>query len=184
MSISTGRGDGGESGLVGGERVAKDDIRLEAYGTVDELNAALMAAHAAGPPEGIAEELELASAWLFDLGSDLATPGCGIEEGLEPRLGRERIERLEEWIAREEEGLPPLRRFILPGGSPAAAALHHARTVCRRAERRVVTLRERTAEGDLALVFLNRLSDLLFLYARHANRAAGVADVEWDPATE
>ncbi|MEE8143362.1 MAG: cob(I)yrinic acid a,c-diamide adenosyltransferase [Planctomycetota bacterium] len=181
MSITTGTGDSGESGLVGGQRVAKDDPRLEVYGTVDELNACLGVAAAASLPASLTEELEAISTWLFELGSDLATPGCGIEEGKAPRLGAASIQKLETWIEREEGTLPRLKHFILPGGCPAAAALHHARTVCRRSERHVVGLYRRTGEAHTGLVFLNRLSDLLFLYARRTNDEAGVSDIEWKP---
>jgi len=179
MSIATGTGDRGDSGLLGGARVPKDDPRLEAYGTLDELNAAVGAALAHGLPGEIAAQLERVSHWLFDLGADLATPGSG--SGKTPlRLGEERARTVTEWIHGLEDELPPLRAFILPGGSPAAAALHVARTVCRRAERRVVTLMRATGgEGKVGLVFLNRLGDLLFLHARAANRAAGRGDVEW-----
>jgi cob(I)alamin adenosyltransferase len=183
MSIATGTGDRGDSGLIGGARVPKDDIRLEAYGTVDELNAAISAAIAHGLPAESATQLERISHWLFDLGADLATPGSDTGSGSpgKPalRLGDERARTLTEWIHALEAVLPPLRAFILPGGSPAAAALHVARTVCRRAERRVVTLLRATGDGRTGLVFLNRLGDLLFLHARAANRAAGQDDVEW-----
>ena len=179
MSISTGTGDQGESGLFRGGRVPKDHVRLEAYGMVDELNAVLGVARAAGLSAEIDAELAEVSAWLFDLGADLATPGAGQEGELALRLGQDRIDALDAWIHRDEAALPALKSFILPGGSPAAAALHLARTVCRHAERRVVTLKRETGEAALAVVFLNRLGDLLFLWARRANREAGVDDVEW-----
>jgi len=179
MSIATGTGDRGDSGLLGGTRVPKDDIRLEAYGTLDELNASIGAALAQGLPGEVATQLGRISHWLFDLGADLATPGAGSAT-LPLRLGDERARTLTEWIHALEAELPPLRAFILPGGTAAASALHVARTVCRRAERRVVTLmRDTGGEGKVGLVFLNRLGDLLFLHARAANRAAGQGDVEW-----
>ena len=182
MSISTGRGDGGDTGFVDGTRASKDDPRVEAYGTVDELNATLALVRNASSDAPFEPEIAEISSLLFDMGCDLATPGAGLEEGAELRLHAGAIERLGGWIRREESELPPLRTFVLPGGTPAAAALHLARTVCRRAERRVVTLRDQTREGEQAIVFLNRLSDLLFLYARRANALAGVEDVPWKPA--
>jgi cob(I)alamin adenosyltransferase len=179
MSIATGGGDRGESGLIGGKRVPKDDVRLEAYGTLDELNAAIGAALVAAPPAEVAAQLGKISHWLFDLGSDLATPGAGSGKSA-LRLGEERAETLTAWIHALERELPRLTAFILPGGTAAAAALHVARTICRRAERRVVSLMRTTGgEGKVGLVFLNRLGDLLFLHARAANRAAGRGDVEW-----
>ena len=179
MSIATGTGDSGDSGLLGGTRVPKDNSRLEAYGTLDELNAAIGVAIAHGLPEGVAGELERISHGLFDLGTDLANPGSGLEVGKPLRIGTKHIEQLTAWIHAHEQELPPLRAFILPGGSPGAAALHLARTICRRAERRVVTLMHDSGEGKTAMVFLNRLSDLLFLQVRAANIAAGCGDVEW-----
>lgn len=181
MSISTGTGDRGESGLIGGSRVSKDDIRLQAYGTVDELNSMIGVARTLQPPEPLDQELADISSWLFCLGSDLATPGAGVSEDVKLYQPLAATKSLEEWIHREEKDLPPLRRFILPGGSSLAAHLHLARTICRRAERHVVSLTRRGGEGVLAVVFLNRLGDLLFLYARRANLAAGIADIEWQP---
>lgn len=177
MAINTGTGDGGESGLIGGQRVLKDDPRLEAYGTVDELNAAIGWLRTVAPAS-LDAELQTISEWLFALGSDLATPEAARRAIILPA---EATLRLDAWIARDEAYLPPLRRFILPGGCPAAAACHLARTICRRAERHVVTLHRVCGEGRAAIVFLNRLSDLLFLYARRANHEAQVQDVEWRP---
>ena len=179
MSIATGTGDQGDSGVLGGSRVPKDHARLEAYGTVDELNAAIGVALAEAPPPTVAEQLEKLSHWLFDLGTDLATPEAGLEGGPELRIDAGKVETVTGWIHAFEEELPPLRAFILPGGSKGAAALHLARTICRRAERRVVTHRTGTGEATVAMVFLNRLSDLLFLHARAANIASGCGDVEW-----
>ena len=189
MSIATGTGDGGDSGLLGGTRVPKDNSRLEAYGTLDELNAAIGVAIAHAPPEAVSAQLSRIAHWLFDLGTDLATPGAGLQsarsdggsasEEIPLRIGDEPIAELTAWIHAFEAELPPLRAFILPGGTPAAAALHLARTICRRAERRVVTLLHDSGEGKKAMVFLNRLSDLLFLHARASNHAAGHGDVEW-----
>lgn len=178
MSITTGKGDGGQSSYLGGDRSFKDEARFEAYGTVDELNATIGAIRSHALPGPLDDELRTITEWLFSMGADLATPGAGTgQKAL--RLAPPTHDTLLTWIHREEAALPPLRHFILPGGSPAAAACHLARTVCRRAERRVVTLMRETGEAESAVVFLNRLSDLLFLYARRANVHAGVADVEW-----
>jgi cob(I)alamin adenosyltransferase len=179
MSIATGTGDQGDSGLLGGDRVPKDDLRLEAYGTLDELNAAIGGAIAHAPPEAVGEQLELVSHWLFELGTDLATPGVGSDGGPAAKLDEAHTATLTAWIHQLEKELPPLRAFILPGGTEAAAALHIARTICRRAERRVVSLMRATGEGRAGMVFLNRLGDLLFLHARATNIARGRGDVEW-----
>ncbi|MCI0652483.1 MAG: cob(I)yrinic acid a,c-diamide adenosyltransferase [Planctomycetes bacterium] len=181
MSISTGTGDRGETGLVGGARISKADARIETIGSIDELNAAIGIARSAEPASPCAEELARIANWLFDLGSDLALPGAGLTAQHAERLPESAAKTLEEWIHREEAALPRLRAFILPGGTPLAAQLHFARTVCRRAERRAVAHHAATGEARRAIVFLNRLSDLLFLYARGANRAAGFPDVEWKP---
>lgn len=182
MSIATGTGDAGDSGLIGGARVPKDNSRLEAYGSLDELNAAIGVAISHGLPTPVEEQLEQVSHWLFDLGSDLASPRAGLEPGQPLRVGEEHHVRLTEWIHATEETLPPLRNFILPGGSPGAAALHLARTICRRAERRLVSFLHDTGEGSHGVVFLNRLSDLLFLQARVTNIAASCEDVVWRAA--
>ncbi len=178
MSIVTGTGDQGESGILGGSRVPKDDLRLEAYGTVDELGAAVALARATnGVPTRVDEQLERIAHWLFDLGCDLAT--VGNDDAKELRLGASRADELEQWVHGFEAELPALKNFVLPGGTPAAAALHLARTVCRRGERRVVSLYRSTGEASVGLVFLNRLSDLLFVHARAANHDAGAPDIEW-----
>lgn len=180
MKIYTKRGDQGQTDLFGGKRVAKDDRRVEAYGEVDELNAALgLCAAELGPGE-IAELLHEIQTRLFDIGAHLATPDP--HHRAKARLGpvsAVQVAALEAAIDRYEAQLAPLERFILPGGTRAAAALHLARTVCRRAERRVVHLREKEPLDPEPLRYLNRLSDLLFVLAREANRRAGVADVEW-----
>ena len=181
MSIATGGGDRGDTGLIDGSRVPKDDPRLDTYGTVDELNALVGVARCATPTGVSDDELQLISTMLFDLGSDLATPGAGTQGGAPLRLGNDAVDTITGWIHREEQDLPRLKNFILPGGTAAGAALHHARTVCRRAERHVATLLRTSDEGSVALVFLNRLSDLLFLYARRTHHASGVEDVQWRP---
>jgi cob(I)alamin adenosyltransferase len=178
--LYTKTGDGGETGLFGGGRVSKADPRVEAYGTVDELNAAVGWARALGLEAGIEEVLSDAQADLFTIGAHLATPGGRAESHL-PALPAPRIQVWEAWIDQAEATLPPLRSFILPGGSRAAAALHVIRTVCRRAERRVVALSETDPVDPTILMYLNRFSDLLFVAARVANAAAGVDDVRWEP---
>ena len=157
--------------------MSKDARRVEAYGAVDELNAHLGAVRAQTADADTAELLDEIQHRLFDLGAELATPaGAG---GAGPAIGDDAIDRLERAIDRLQALLPPLREFILPGGTVLAAALHVARTVCRRAERRLVTLaREETVRADL-LRYLNRLSDFLFVLARAANARAGRPDVTW-----
>ncbi len=183
MKIYTKTGDRGETGVFGGPRVRKDHARIEAYGTVDELNAILGVARCEKAPPDTVELLQSIQNDLFDLGSELATPDP--EKSGAPRIVSEQITALEAAIDRFEDELPPLKEFILPGGTPAAATLHQARTVCRRAERRVVSL---SAEVDgsvsaQAMVYLNRLSDLLFVLARAANAQAKQPDVIWRKRT-
>jgi cob(I)alamin adenosyltransferase len=180
MKIYTRRGDSGETDLLGAARVGKDHPRVEAYGAVDELNAALGVCGAASAHGDLRALLARIQGWLFDLGAYLASPdGRRREKGgvPEPRGGD--VAELEQAIDRLEKELAPLAKFILPGGTPAAAAFHVARTVCRRAERRAVALHREEAISEAALRLLNRLSDLLFVMARVENRRAGVADVEW-----
>ncbi len=182
MPIYTGGGDRGETGLFGGGRVSKDDLRVEAYGAVDELNAVLGLARTAGLPgdlEALAARLQEE---LFVLGADLATPVDSTARGDRVvRLKAGAAEALEPEIDRLDARLPPLTTFILPGGSSAGAALHVARTVCRRAERRVVTLARKEKVSAGAIVYLNRLSDLLFVMARSANAQKGIAEAPWNP---
>ena len=180
MKIYTKRGDTGETDLFGGPRVGKDDLRVEAYGAVDELNSVLgMAAAASTQPDVLALVQELQST-LFDLGSYLASPDPDRRKKSQiPEPQDHDVERMERAIDAFEEELEPLRSFILPGGTQAAAAFHLARTVCRRAERRAVSLHRVEALDPLALRFLNRLSDLLFTMARLENRRAGHDDVAW-----
>ncbi len=178
MKIYTKTGDNGETSLYGGARVRKDALRIEAYGTVDELNAQLGIVRALAVPAPLDEELGRIQEDLFTLGADLATPG-DVSTGAIRRITLADSERLERLIDRLEQSLEPLRHFILPAGTPVAAHLHGARTVCRRAERRVVELSSREPVNHDALVYLNRLSDLLFVMARFANHSAGVADHPW-----
>jgi cob(I)alamin adenosyltransferase len=181
MKVYTRRGDGGETDLFGGERVTKNHRRVCAYGDVDELNACLGIAAAATVQDDLCTDLRDIQGSLFDLGATLATPDAHHrEKNKVPGVSAEDVAALETRIDALEEELAPLQRFILPGGTPAAAALHHARTVCRRAERSVVTLAHEDTLEDMVVRYLNRLSDLLFVMARVENRRAKVSDVEWD----
>ena len=182
MKIYTRTGDEGETGLFGGPRVRKDAERVEAYGAVDELNAVLGAAVAALDDADLRAMLLDVQSTLFDLGGELATPAVRerAEAGqLAPQVPVGAIEQLEEWIDTLEEELEPLTQFILPGGAPAAASLHHARTVCRRAERRAVSLAASEEVSGEAMRYLNRLSDFLFVAARAVNARAGVEEPRW-----
>ncbi len=182
MKIYTRRGDAGQTDLFGGERVGKDAQRVASYGDVDELNASIGLAIAAGIDPALEASVARIQSALFDLGASLATPDpdhrrkagvVGVDDA--------DIAALEALIDRLETGLAPLSTFILPGGTPAAAAFHVARTVCRRAERAVVHLAATPGESvePTSTRYLNRLSDLLFVLARHENARCGVADVAW-----
>ena len=181
MKIYTKTGDAGTTGLFGGPRVPKDDTRVEAYGDVDELNAVLGMARAVEVMPRVDEVLVPIQRDLFAIGALLATPDREkMAQHLEKaRIDDSRIAELERAIDDGEEELEPLRAFILPGGSQKAAMLHLARTVCRRAERRVVRLQRDVELPPLAVIYLNRLSDLLFTLARVANRRGGVGEVTW-----
>jgi cob(I)alamin adenosyltransferase len=180
VKIYTRRGDAGETDLFGGVRVAKDDLRVEAYGAVDELSACLGVAAAASVHDDLRGLVEGLQETLFDLGAYLATPEAERRERSGLRAPQaDDVEALEARIDAFEAELEPLRRFVLPGGAAPAAAFHVARTVCRRAERALVALHRREPLEAGALRFVNRLSDLLFVVARVENRRAGVADVEW-----
>jgi cob(I)alamin adenosyltransferase len=181
MKIYTKTGDAGSTGLFGGGRVQKDDVRVEAYGDVDELNAVLGMARSVEMMPRIDEVLLLVQRDLFAIGALLATPDREkMAQHLDKaRIDEGRIAELERSIDDAESELEPLRAFILPGGTPKAAALHVARTVCRRAERHVVRLQHDVELPPLAVIYLNRLSDLLFTLARLANRRAGAGEVTW-----
>jgi cob(I)alamin adenosyltransferase len=179
MKIYTKQGDGGGTGLFGGQRVSKDDDRIEACGTVDELCAALGVVCAVMVDAEMTELLQDIQRDLFVMGAQLATPAPAVSPSGE--LGLENVQRLEQVIDRYEARLSPLKNFILPGGGQAAAQLHAARVVCRRAERRLVTLARHTPLGDQLIPYLNRLSDLLFVLARSANADAGIDDLAWRP---
>jgi cob(I)alamin adenosyltransferase len=182
MKIYTRQGDKGQTGLWGGQRVPKNSARVAAYGTVDELNAHMGLARSSKLDERLAEQLARVQNELFVLGSDLATPD---DDERIPRIKAEYITAMEQEIDAFESELEPLRQFILPGGTLAAAHLHLARTVCRRAERELVTLLADDTErvNEHALPYLNRLADWLFVAARVANARAGVADVPWQSPT-
>jgi cob(I)alamin adenosyltransferase len=178
MKIYTTTGDQGETSLFGGRRVPKDALRIEAYGTVDELNSALGIARATRPAQEIDEILGQLQNDLFVLGADLATP-VDKQNGLIERIQSEHITAVEHFIDAVESRLQPLASFILPGGSPLAAQLHLARTICRRAERLVVKLSREEHVESSCIIFLNRVSDLLFVLARRANQIADVTETPW-----
>lgn len=178
--VYTRAGDTGTTALGGGQRIPKDSLRIEAYGTVDEVNSAIGVAVAAGLHASMKERFFVIQQVLFNLGSDL----CILEEdkqrfavpGIEPR----HVSDLETWMDEWNEELEPLKSFILPGGDLAAAQLHVARTVCRRAERLVIALSREEAVGGQVIPYLNRLSDFLFVASRHQAKLAGKGDLLWD----
>jgi cob(I)alamin adenosyltransferase len=178
LKIYTKTGDTGETSLFDNTRVSKADARVDAYGEVDELNACLGAARAAGLEPELSGLLEEIQRELFAIGARLADPSHRISARVtKADIVDEQVARLEGTIDRLEAGLPPLRRFILPGGGQAGSLLHLARTVCRRAERRIVALA--SPVDPIVVVYLNRLSDLLFVMARAANHRSGVPETEW-----
>jgi cob(I)alamin adenosyltransferase len=183
--IYTKTGDTGDTGLFGGGRVSKSHPRVEAYGAVDELNAVLGWVRTAVRDATIRDGLPRVQSDLFAIGAHLATD---VPEGRAapklPELPAAGIAELEQWIDAAEAGLPELRSFILPGGAPGGAALHVARTVCRRAERRVVELSAAADVDDTIIVYLNRLSDLLFVLARLENLGAGESEQPWLPGLQ
>ena len=170
--ITTRTGDAGETGLGDGARVAKDSARIAALGDVDELNSAIGMVMAEEVPADVRAMLEAVQHDLFDLGGEVSIPGHAL-------IKESQVAALEAQLEHWNADLPPLKEFILPGGSRAAAAAHLARTVCRRAERTLVALGRREPVGELARRYLNRLSDLLFVAGRRLNRAAGGDDVQW-----
>jgi len=180
VKIYTKSGDSGQTSLFRGGRVSKDDVRVDAYGQVDELNAVLGFALAQGLPSPLASRVERVQVELFDLGADLATP-TQEDEAKVRRFPGAPIERLEAEIDQWSAALPPLRHFILPGGARGGAALQLARAVCRRAERSVVRLSRNESLNPFVLRYLNRLSDWLFVAARVANQVVGQAETRWFP---
>ena len=184
MKIYTRTGDDGETALFGGGRVRKDHARVAAYGEVDELNSVVGWALTEVSTGSTSERLALVQHDLFTLGAALATPPArpGRKRPETPALPSARIAEMEAWMDEMDAELPALEQFILPGGTRSAAALHVARTVCRRAERAVVTLAAAEPVEPEVVVYLNRLADLLFVCARHENARARRDDVPWDPA--
>jgi cob(I)alamin adenosyltransferase len=174
MKIYTKHGDRGQTSLFGGQAVRKDDPRIEAYGTIDELNSAIGVARAITATSPVDSDLEEIQRTLFEVGAHLASPGSDRF----PPPSSDQIARLERRIDDLETALKPLTAFILPGGLLAAAQLHVARTICRRAERLVVPLLE-TAADDTTIIYINRLSDFLFVAARTVNAVGGAPDVPW-----
>ncbi len=179
--LYTRTGDGGTTRLGAGTEVPKDSLRVEAYGTVDELNACLGYAVSLGVCERLGPELKTVQNRLFDLGGDLATPASEQPEFHVPRIEARHVEALERLIDELTEAVGPLENFVLPGGAPAAAALHVARTVCRRAERRVIALSRVEDIGEHMVPFVNRLSDALFVMSRFENLQAEVPEPLWEP---
>lgn len=178
MKIYTKTGDDGTTGLFGGGRVSKDALRIESYGTVDELNSVIGIVRSAKPPKALDEILHQIQNDLFNLGADLATP-YDVQNNYISRVQAAHIEKLERSIDAIDAQLTELTNFILPGGIPAAAYLHLARNVCRRAERLTVSLSKEELIGPFVITYLNRLSDLLFVLARWANKLAGEDEVKW-----
>ena len=178
--VYTRTGDDGSTALGVKTRVAKDNARVEAYGTVDELNSVLGVVLAASVHPALEEPLRRTQNDLFHLGADLCVPEAEKELVAVPRIEERHVTMLETWMDAWSEELSPLENFVLPGGAPAAAALQHARAVCRRAERRVVTLARAEAVGPWTVRYLNRLSDALFVAARYENAKRGVPEPLWD----
>jgi cob(I)alamin adenosyltransferase len=170
--IYTRTGDDGSTGLGDGSRIDKDSLRIEAMGTVDELNCAIGVLLCHALPEDTRLALTDIQHSLFDIGGELCIPGAAV-------ITADRVETLEQLLDSLNANLAPLKEFILPGGSPAAAACHLARAVCRRAERRTHSLSRDDTTNPVSIKYLNRLSDLLFVMARHLNREAGIPDVFW-----
>lgn len=180
MKLYTKTGDSGSTSLFGGQRVSKSSLRVESYGTVDELNSFLGVVRlftAELPAED--ELLKHIQNDLFVMGADLATPGGTKPKTKVPRIQPSDYELIEKKIDYYQEQCPPFQFFVLPGGVPASAHLHVARTVCRRAERLVVQLSESSPEFEQIIIYLNRLSDLLFVMARYINLKSGVSETEW-----
>lgn len=177
MKIYTKTGDNGETGLFGGRRVSKDSLRIEAYGTIDEANSFIGLAAAFGASDKTKEITGWMQDLLFVAGAELASPDA--DSSKVPHIREDDIRKAESYIDELSSGLGELKNFILPGGTKAASALHLARAICRRAERQIVALRKGEKVSPDLLIFVNRLSDLLFVLARFENASAGVKDVDW-----
>jgi cob(I)alamin adenosyltransferase len=184
MKIYTKTGDKGETGLFGGERVSKDSLRISAYGTIDELNAFIGYTITEINDASVKENLLIVQNYLFTVGSDLATPENQENKKLNiQRTPASYYVHIEKLIDEYDERLEELRNFILPGGSKSSALLHICRTVCRRAEREVVALKKTVTIGDNIIIFLNRLSDLLFVLSRFENKVSNHPDTIWNSKT-
>jgi cob(I)alamin adenosyltransferase len=175
--IATRTGDKGTTGLGDGTRVAKDSPRIAALGDLDELNSAIGCVLAESPPRAVCEALAAAQNQLFDLGGEICIPGRAA-------MTAAHVARIDAFLETLNADLPPLREFVLPGGTRAAAACHLARAVCRRAERSLVALSRAEAVSAVSLQYMNRLSDLLFVCARAINRGAGTGEPQWKPGVE
>jgi cob(I)alamin adenosyltransferase len=186
MKLYTRTGDDGTTGLFSGARVSKDHPRIEAYGTVDELNAVLGLVLAACDrthafEQRVHEVVSVLQSRLFDIGADLATPEGAKQQARIHRIDDEDVSEAEGWIDEMEAANPPLRSFVMPAGTELAARLHLARTVCRRAERTIISLGSIEPVGEPLLRYMNRLSDLFFAMARRANHERGIPDAPWTP---
>jgi cob(I)alamin adenosyltransferase len=186
MKLYTRTGDDGTTGLFGGQRVSKCHPRVEAYGSIDELNAAMGMVWAAcdqetGFQSRLREIIHRIQSRLFDIGADLATPEGAKQEGKIVRLAEAEVPEVEGWIDEIDAGNAPMTSFVLPGGTELAARLHLARTICRRAERCIIELYTDESVGEGVVKYVNRLGDLLFAMARRANAEAGVEDIPWKP---
>ncbi len=178
--VYTRAGDDGTTALGGGQRVAKDSLRIESYGTVDELNSVVGVCVAAGLHESMRPQFFIIQQVLFNAGSDLCILQSDKKRFAVPGIEQRHIDQLEGWIDAWNDDLEPLKSFILPGGDPAAAQLHIARTVCRRAERLVIALSREEEVSAFVVPYLNRLSDLLFVAARYQAKLSGAGDILWD----
>ncbi|MDP2209184.1 MAG: cob(I)yrinic acid a,c-diamide adenosyltransferase [Bacteroidota bacterium] len=179
MKIYTKTGDKGETSLHGGKRVSKSALRIETYGTVDELNSVIGICRALNPPQRVDEALKKIQNQLFTLGADLASPLSNAKNKNVPRISDDDSKFLEELIDKLDSEIKPLRSFILPGGSLLSAQIHFARTVCRRAERLVVQLSKKEKTGTQPIIYLNRLSDFLFVLARWVNHLERENEIIW-----
>ena len=179
MKIYTGFGDKGRTRLYGGTVVDKDHLRIQVYGTLDELNSVIGVIVSFEPEEFLEKQLTEIQKDIFRLSAILAAPDEKSQKTLRQSVSQEDVNKIERWIDALEEQLPPLQNFILPGGSKIASFLHLTRTVCRRAERHLSTLSKTVPVDKTIIVYINRLSDLLFVMARYANKEAHVADVVW-----